>query len=432
MNQLKRLVTRVNRIADSITVPGDKSISHRALIIGAISHGKTTIKNISNGKDCTTTMKILSNLGVKISKLESNVIIYGRGIEKLSQPSIPLDMENSGTTARLMMGVLAGTNFNTQIIGDESLSSRPMERVSKPLKRFGGEISLSNDRNLPANVHGTKLNEANIFLDIASAQVKGALIFVAIQAEKESYIHEYLPTRDHTEIMLNKFGADIKILNNRKLIKVYPKPYLKSQDINIYGNMSSAAFFLVAGVIIKNSKLTVRKVNLNPTRIGVIEVLKRMNAKISIKVKGYDLEPFGDVTVESSNLESINLDRYDIPLLIDELPLIALLASCAVGKSSIRGAKELRFKETDRIKTIATELRKLGVNIIEKEDGMDIFGRKDWCIEDNILSSHGDHRIGMMVAIAALKSQETLYLLNEDAVEISYPNLFEDLSALIN
>lgn len=428
---LKKLCTKINGLVGCMNVPGDKSISHRALLIGAMSYGDTIIKNLSHGKDCLTTIKVLKKLGVEIIESRNNVVVVGKGMNNFLPPKNPLAMGNSGTTARLMMGILSGAEFDTILTGDKSLSRRPMKRVSAPLKYFGGQIKLFKDDTLPAIINGQKLHNAEVYMDVVSAQVKSALIFAALQSEQESVIHEKLPTRNHTEILLNKFGAKIETSEDGRTIRVFPSLRLVGQFVDIPGDISSAAFFLVAGAIVKNSKLTLKEVGLNPTRTGILDVLKRMNAKISISMIERNEEPFGDITVETSNLKAITLDKDDIPNVIDELPLVALLAACAKGKSSISGAKELRFKESDRIVAIVKELKKLGVKVVEREDGMDIWGQENWNVNDNILSSHGDHRIGMMLAIAALKAQEEIYLVNEGIVSISYPNFFDDLMKII-
>lgn len=327
-----------------------------------------------------------------------------------------------------MMGILAGRPFTTQLVGDNSLQKRPMKRVSTPLKEFGGEIRLTEGGTLPATVVGHSLHHADYQLQVASAQVKSALIFAALQADGVSHIRELLPTRDHTEIMLRQFGAHIDTSGTD--ITVHPRPDLTGQEVEVPGDISSAAFFLVAATIVPHSQVTLRHVNLNPTRTGIIRVLHKMGAQLDIRELPSNGEPLGDITVHSSELRPITIGEQDVPALIDELPLVALLAACADGTSKITGAQELRVKETDRIKTVVAELRKLGVTVEELPDGMIIHGRPAWQIQNPHLDSYGDHRIGMMDAVAALKADQPLELAHADAVAVSYPTFFDDLAML--
>lgn len=414
----------------TLTVPGDKSISHRAIMIGSIAEGTTTIHHFLRGNDCLSTLQAFRDLGIQIEDNGDTIMVHGKGFAGLHSASHPLDMGNSGTTTRLMMGLLAGSQFTTKLIGDASLSKRPMKRVSEPLKAFGGEIQLTADGTLPATVFGQQLHGAEYELKVASAQVKSALIFAALQAKQSSTIVEKLPTRNHTEIMLRQFGAHIRTVAH-KIILVKPGSPLIGREITVPGDMSSAAFFLVAATIVPHSKVTLKGVNLNPTRTGIIDILRQMGAKLTIEERFSTGEPSGDITIESSALRPIHLTAKDIPAVIDELPLVALLAACADGQSTIHGAQELRVKETDRIKAIVAELRKLGVQVKELLDGMVIDGRPSWDVQDPQLESYGDHRLGMMDAIAALKADQPLQLTHADAVAVSYPGFFDDLATLL-
>ncbi|MRN07304.1 3-phosphoshikimate 1-carboxyvinyltransferase [Lactobacillus sp. 0.1XD8-4] len=426
---MKTLLPAKNGLHGTLMVPGDKSISHRAIMLGAISHGETMIHHFLNGEDCRSTMQAFRELGVVIEQADNDVLVHGHGFNHLRPAAKPLNMGNSGTTTRLMMGILAGTPFATTLVGDFSLQRRPMERVSQPLKAFGGEIELASSGTLPAKVIGHPLHHAEYHMTVASAQVKSALIFAALQADGKSTIIEKLPTRNHTEIMLQQFGAEITTSNER-IISVTPQPHLTGQVVEVPGDISSAAFFLVAGTIVPNSELTLQRVNLNPTRTGIIQVLQKMGAKLSIEELPTKGEPLGNITVKSSELQPINVGAAMIPSLIDELPLVALLAACANGQSKITGAEELRVKETDRIKTVVEELRKLGVHVEELPDGMIIDGQATWQVRNSQLASHGDHRIGMMDAVAALKASDELTLTDEKAINISYPDFFTDLETL--
>lgn len=423
-------ITNQDGLHGTLTVPGDKSISHRAIMIGSIAEGTTTIHHFLRGNDCQSTLQAFRDLGVQIEDDGHDIVVHGKGFAGLKPADHPLNMGNSGTTTRLMAGLLAGSNFTTQLFGDDSLSKRPMKRVSEPLTAFGGEVRLTADGTLPATIVGHQLHGAEYEMKVASAQVKSALIFAALQAKQPSVIVEKLPTRNHTEIMLRQFGARVRTVAN-KVILVDPGEKLIGREVTVPGDMSSAAFFLVAATIVPHSKVTLKGVNLNPTRTGIIDILQQMGAKLTIEEQFSTGEPSGDITVESSALRPVHLTAEDIPAVIDELPLVALLAACADGQSTIRGAQELRVKETDRIKTVVAELRKLGVQVKELADGMVIDGRPSWDIQDPQLDSYGDHRLGMMDAIAALKADQPLQLAHEDAVAVSYPGFFNDLATLL-
>lgn len=428
---MKELAMAPDGLSGKLTVPGDKSISHRAVMLGALAKGETRIRHFLPGQDCLTTVKAFQDLGVRIDREGENLLVHGQGLSGLKPADKALDMGNSGTTTRLLLGILAGSSFASQLIGDASLSKRPMKRVSQPLAKFGAEIALSPAGTLPATVKGQKLHGAEIQLEVASAQVKSAAIFAALEADSPSTIIEKLPTRNHTEIMLRQFGADITTEADNLTIHVQPGQELLGQEVEVPGDMSSAAFWLTAGAIVPNSKVTLSHVNLNPTRTGIVKVLEQMGAKIAIEQVPSKGEELGNLTIESSQLAPVKLTAEDIPAVIDELPLVALLAACADGTSEIRGAEELRVKETDRIKTVSQELGKLGVEITELPDGMIIKGRKNWQVKDDTLDSHGDHRLGMMAAIAALKSDKPLRLANEDSISVSYPGFFSDLEKLV-
>ncbi|KRM96765.1 3-phosphoshikimate 1-carboxyvinyltransferase [Liquorilactobacillus aquaticus DSM 21051] len=414
-----------------LLLPGDKSISHRALLIGAISNGKTVIKHFLRSDDCLNTLQAIKNLGIFVEQHSTDIIIHGKGLYGLQPASQPLDMGNSGTTTRLIMGLLAGQPFRSKLIGDSSLQKRPMRRVSEPLAAMGAKIQTAPAGTLPVKIDGQPLHGTKIKLQIASAQVKSALILAALQANSPSTIIEKLPTRDHTERMLRKFGADVQTAPDKLTITVQPHPKLEGQTVTVPGDMSSAAFFLVAATIIPNSNITLCNVNINKTRTGILKALLKMGANIKITKLESQEEPVADIQVKYAPLTPIKLSAKDIPAIIDELPLIALLAACANGQSTITGAQELRFKETDRIATVAQELRKLGVQLKELPDGLIIEGQSAWQITDSTLDSHGDHRIGMMMTIAALRSTDDLLLNNPEAVSISYPNFFSDLSSLL-
>lgn len=417
----------------SLLLPGDKSISHRSIMVASISRGISRIKNFSNSTDCLSTLNAFLDLGVEIKKYGRDLIVYGSGLDAFKDPKKPLNMGNSGTTTRLLLGLLAGQSFNTCLVGDASLSKRPMYRVTNPITEVGGEFSLTGNGTLPITVIGhPSLKAFDYHLLIASAQVKSALIFSALQADEPSIIFEKEATRNHLEIMLNDFGADIK--TNGLCITVMPRPKLSGRTISIPGDISSAAFFMVAASLLPNSCICLKKVGLNPTRIGIISVLKRMNANIEVKKTSNEAEAYGDIIVHSSNLHAVEITSKEIPNVIDELPILTLAASLAKGRTIISGAGELRVKETYRISVVAAELKKLGARIQEKSDGMVIDGCPKLQIPENNLATHGDHRIGMMLAVAALlvDTSKTITLNNPEAIKISYPNFFRDLDYLLN
>ncbi|VDG33774.1 5-Enolpyruvylshikimate-3-phosphate synthase [Lactobacillus zymae] [Lactiplantibacillus mudanjiangensis] len=415
----------------TLTVPGDKSISHRGLMLGAISMGQTTLTNFLPADDCLSTLTALQQLGIDINRDDTTVTIQGRGLHGLTASAQPLDMGNAGTATRLMAGLLAGQTFDSTLVGDASLSQRPMARVQQPLATMGAEIDLT-DGHLPMHIHGRSLMAADHYpLQVASAQVKSALILAAIQAPTASTIIEKLPTRDHTERLLNAFGGDVQTAADGRTITIQPQPKLQGQAVTVPGDMSSAAFFMTAASIVPGSNIRLTQVGLNPTRTGLLNVLQRMGGDVTVTSAKSVGEPLGTVTVKAASLNPIDLGAEDIPAVIDELPLVALLAATADGVSHITGAEELRFKETDRIATIVTELQKLGVAITEQPDGFTIDGRGDWQLQTPVFDSHGDHRIGMMMAVAALRLTETTTLADEAAINISYPRFFTDLQHLL-
>ncbi|WP_461215346.1 3-phosphoshikimate 1-carboxyvinyltransferase [Lacticaseibacillus sp. GG6-2] len=427
----KELTTNVQHgLTGSLQVPGDKSISHRAIMIGSLAEGQTVIHNFLTSRDCISTQQAFRDLGVSIQRTGTEVIVYGVGMHGLKKPANALAMNNSGTTTRLMMGLLAGQPFATGLVGDDSLSKRPMKRVSEPLALMGAKIDTE-DGHLPATVHGTKLHGADIQLQVASAQVKSALIFAGLQATGTTIVHELLPTRDHTENMLQAFGADLSVSEDKMTITVNPTETLHAQEIQVPGDMSSAAFFMVGATLLPGSDITLENVGLNPTRRGLLDVLIAMGGNVEVDARTSAGEAVGNIRVRSAKLHPIELGAEQIPAIIDELPLVALLAAQADGISRITGAEELRVKETDRIACVAEELGKLGVNISELPDGFVIDGRTPWQTKDSHLDSHGDHRIGMMLGLAALLVKAPLTLADADAVGVSYPQFFADLQTLL-
>ncbi|MGN4423741.1 3-phosphoshikimate 1-carboxyvinyltransferase [Bacillus cereus group sp. MYBK30-1] len=423
-----KLVGRKNSLNGEIVVPGDKSISHRAVMFGAIAEGTTRVSNFLLGEDCLSTIACFQKLGVKIEQSGNDVTIYGKGLENLQEPKEVLDVGNSGTTIRLMLGVLSNTPFHSTIIGDESIGKRPMKRVTDPLSKMHAQIDgRENGQYTPLSIRGGRVKGIHYHAPVASAQVKSAVLLAGLQGEGVTTVTEPMQSRDHTERMLRAFGCTVEV--NERTISLQGGQQLKGTEIKVPGDISSAAFFLVAGAIVQNSKLVLKNVGLNPTRTGILDVLTKMGARISINnIRNEEFEPCGDITIETSKLKGIEIGGSLIPRLIDEIPVIALLATQAEGITVIKDAEELKVKETNRIDTVVDELGKLGAKIEATPDGMIIYGKQN--LKGNTVNSHGDHRIGMMLAIASCIVDGEVKIENSDAVAVSYPNFFEQLAAL--
>lgn len=429
MNTIQ-LQTKIKSLTGKIDVPGDKSISHRSVMFGAIAEGKTTVSNFLLGEDCFSTISCFRALGVNIETEDPNkIVIHGKGFEGLVEPHEIIDVGNSGTTIRLMMGILAGRPFFSVLKGDQSIGKRPMTRVTRPLSQMGAVIDgREKGEFTPLSVRGGNLKGIEYTLPVASAQVKSSILFAGLQAEGRTTIYEPAKTRDHTERMIRHFGGEVT--SDGLSVTVHGGKSLQGTEVHVPGDISSAAFFLVAGAIIPESQITLKNVGLNPTRTGIIEVMKAMGADLTIINERSDtFEPSGDLLIRSSSLKGIVIEGDIIPKLIDEIPIIALLATQAEGMTVIRDAQELKVKETNRIDTVVGELRKLGAKIDATDDGMIIHGKSS--LTGGVVNSHGDHRIGMMLAIAALLSKENVFLENPEAISISYPEFFSHLQGLI-
>ena len=425
-----KLKTNVNHLNGSIRVPGDKSISHRSIIFGSLAEGETKVYDILRGEDVLSTMQVFRDLGVEIEDKDGVVTIQGVGMDGLKSPQNALDMGNSGTSIRLISGVLAGADFEVEMFGDDSLSKRPMDRVTLPLKKMGVTISGQTERDLPPlHLKGTKsLKPIHYELPIASAQVKSALIFAALQAQGQSVIIEKECTRNHTEDMLRQFGGELSV--DGKKITVQGPQKLSGQTVVVPGDISSAAFWLVAGLIVPNSRVVLKNVGINETRTGIIDVIRAMGGKLEIT----DMDPItksATLTVETSDLKGTEIGGALIPRLIDELPIIALLATQAEGMTVIKDAEELKVKETDRIQVVADALNSMGASITPTTDGMIIKGKS--ALHGAKVNTFGDHRIGMMTAIAALLVADgEVELDRAEAINTSYPSFFDDLETLIH
>lgn len=419
---------RAKQLNGQIEVPADKSISHRSIMFGAIAKGTTTVKNFLRGEDCLSTLNGFKELGVPIEDDGQTITIQGVGFEGLKPALGPIDLGNSGTSIRLMMGILAGTNFQTTLFGDEYLNRRPMQRVMAPLNQMGAHlVGFENTQYPPISIQGAKLAPITYEMPVASAQVKSAIIFAALQAQGTSTIIEKEPSRNHTEQMIKQFGGEIEV--SGKTIRVTGPQQLTGQEVIVPGDISSAAFFIVAAAILKNSQVVLKNVGINPTRTGILDVLEAMGG--TFKLSEIDeANESATITVSSSTLKATTIQGADIPRLIDELPIIALLATQAEGTTIIKDAQELKVKETNRIDATCEELQKLGANIEPTDDGMIIHGPVQ--LHGGKVSSRGDHRIGMMLQIAALLTEKIVELDKAEAVAVSYPHFFEDLASLIN
>lgn len=423
-----KLQTNARQLQGTIRVPGDKSISHRSIMFGSLAKGTTVVRDILRGEDVLSTMQAFRDMGVTITDDGDSITIEGVGFSGLKKPQNKLDMGNSGTSIRLISGVLAGQDFEVEMFGDDSLSKRPMDRITIPLRQMGVDISGQTERNLPPlTLKGSKnLNPIHYHLPVASAQVKSALIFAALQAEGESVIIEKEKTRNHTEDMIKQFGGEITI--NDKEIRITGGQAFTGQEVVVPGDISSAAFWLVAGLIVPNSKIVLQNVGINETRTGILDVIRSMGGKLQLSDID-EVAKSATITVETSELVGTRIAGDIIPRLIDELPIIALLATQAEGETVICDAEELKVKETDRIQVVADALNSMGAAITPTEDGMIIKGKT--VLHGAKVNTFGDHRIGMMAAIAAQVATEGVIEIERvDAINTSYPTFFSDLEAL--
>lgn len=427
---MELVLEKINKLRGNIYVPGDKSISHRSLILGSIAQGETRIYNFLNSLDCLKTLECMQALGVKIELDENNSVkIKGKGLYGLQEAKGILDVGNSGTTIRLLTGLLGGQSFYSVLSGDDSIRRRPMKRVIEPLRLMGADIWGRKDGQFaPLSIRGNKLNPLHYTLPVASAQVKTALLLAGLYTIGETVVKEALPTRDHTERMLEIMQADIKISPTE--IKVMGGKELKGTDIFVPGDISSAAYFIAAASILKDSQIIIKQVGINPTRTGIIKILKKMGAKIDIlNYRTKSNEPRADLMIEYSKLKGVEIKKENVPFLIDELPLIAVMATQAQGKTVVSGAKELRVKETDRIKAIVSELKKMGADIEEREDGFRVNGPTK--LQGAVCKSYNDHRIIMSLAVAALLAEGKTVIKNSECIDISFPEFEKILQKMI-
>lgn len=418
-----KIVQKLNKgLSGEITIPADKSVSHRAVMFSSIAKGSCIIKNFSNGADCHSTLNIFKQLGANIEfKDEKTLSIKSGGILKKSLS--PLNAGNSGTTTRLISGILAGQNFDSVIIGDESLSKRPMKRIIEPLTQMGAKIESTEGR-VPLRIFGQKLHGIEYNSPLASAQVKSCILLAGLYADGVTTVTEPYVSRNHTELLFEYLGADITVKDNSVIVK---PSELTAKDITVVGDISSAAFFIAAGLIVPNSDFIIKDAGLNPTRSGIIDIVKRMNGNIEVLNKKTESgELVGDIRVQySENLKGCIIQNDDIPRLIDELPVIAVLASQAEGETVVKNAEDLRNKESDRIKCLVSELTKIGINITETPDGFIVRGKTN--IKGGAeLESYNDHRLAMSFYIAGLVAEKEIGINGFEWTNISFPE-FEQL-----
>lgn len=418
------VIQKIKKAAGQIKVPGDKSISHRAVMLGSLANGVTEISGFLKGADCLSTIDCFKKMGIDIDINGENITVHGNGLRGLKKPDEMLYTGNSGTTTRLLCGILAGQNFDTSITGDASIQKRPMGRVVQPLSMMGAKIE---NEYCPLYITGTKLHGIDYKMPVASAQVKTAIILAGLYADGETVIHEIEKSRDHTELMLSAMGADLTVDNLD--ITVKPTNDLTAVNVDVPGDISSAAFFLVLGAIMLNSQITVTNVGINPTRTGIIDVLKDMGADITLEnVHTSAGETVADITVRSSSLKGTTVGGDIIPRLIDELPIIAVAAVFADGQTVIKDAQELKVKETNRIRAVVDEFNKCGINITETDDGMIINGGKS--IHGADFKTYGDHRMAMSLTVLAQLADGESTLDDSDCACVSYPTFFDDFYKL--
>lgn len=423
-------LTRTKGLHGTISIPGDKSISHRSVMFGAIADGTTTIRNFLMGADCLATIDCFRSMGINIEVTDEMVTVHGKGLHGLTKPDKILDVGNSGTTTRLISGILAGQDFDVTLSGDASLNSRPMKRIMTPLNAMGADItSINNNGCAPLLIRGSKIKAFHYDSPVASAQVKSAVLLAGLYGDGPTSVTEPAVSRNHTELMLRSFGADVQC--EGKTAMIYPPKKLTGQDIVVPGDISSAAYFIVAGLITPDSEITMKHVGINPTRDGLIKVCEAMGADITLSnVNDSGGEPTADITVRTSNLHGTEIGGEIIPTLIDEIPVIALLACFAEGETVIKNAEELKVKESNRIDLMVNNLKRMGADAVATDDGMIIHGGKT--LTGISLNCKYDHRIAMTFSIAGINADGEMDIEDAECVDVSYPDFYETLEKLQN
>lgn len=419
---------KVHGLKGEVTIPGDKSISHRAVMFGSISQGLTEVTNFLQGADCLSTISCFRKLGISIENTPEKILIHGKGLHGLSAPSETLDAGNSGTTTRLISGLLAPQPFSVTLTGDASIQKRPMNRIIDPLSQMGASIkSIHGNGCAPLSITGSPLRAIHYTSKVASAQVKSAILLAGLYADGETKVTEPYISRNHSEIMLNYFGASVTTRDTTA--SVFPEPRLVGQKVEVPGDISSAAYFIAAGLIVPNSEILIKNVGINPTRDGILRVAKEMGGNITLLNVNHEKgEPVADILVKSSSLHGITIKGEIIPTLIDEIPIIAIMAAFAKGTTTIMDAAELKVKESNRIDVMVENLSAMGCDITGTEDGMLLHGGKE--LTGASIDSRLDHRIAMSFAVAALCAEGVTNIKGSQCVNISYPAFYQDLERL--
>ena len=417
-------IKKAKKLSGSLAIPGDKSISHRAVMFGSLAEGTTRITNFLEGADCLSCFR---KMGINIENNSGEILVHGKGLHGLTAPIDTLDVGNSGTTTRLISGILAGQDFISELTGDASIQNRPMKRIMTPLSQMGADIvSLNGNGCAPLRISGRKLHGIHYNSPVASAQVKSCVLLAGMYSDGITRVTEPVLSRNHTEIMLNYFGADV--ISEGTTASIKPDPPLFGREILVPGDISSAAYFIAAGLLVPNSEILLKNVGTNPTRDGILRVCRAMGADITLLNETTEGEPTADLLIRSSALHGTTVEGAIIPTLIDELPMIAVMAAFAEGTTIIRDAQELRVKESDRIQVMTENLQKMGADIQATEDGMIIHGGRP--LHGAEIDSHLDHRIAMSFAVAGLLCDGTLSIKNGECVNISYPEFYSDLYSL--
>ncbi len=421
-------IAKAKALKGTVLVPGDKSISHRSAMFGALAEGVTRATNFLQGADCLSTIGCFKKLGIEIEKRHGEILIHGKGLHGLSAPGSLLDVGNSGTTARLISGILAGQAFTTELFGDASIQARPMKRIMEPLSLMGARIeSVKGNGCVPLRIQGTPLHGIHYASAVASAQVKSCILLAGLYADGPTTVTEPSLSRNHSEIMLRRFGADVKSVGTS--VTIQPGPRLLAQDIQVPGDISSAAYFLAAGLIVPGSEILIKNVGINPTRDGILKVCRSMGGNLTLLNQNQgDGEPTADLLVKSGTLHGTTVGGAMIPTLIDELPVVAVLACFAEGTTIIKDAQELKVKESNRIDVMVENLSAMGARITATDDGMIIEGGHP--LHGAPIDSHLDHRIAMAFAVAALAADGETKIAGADCVRISYPDFYKDLAKL--
>lgn len=422
------LIEPAHSLKGEISIPGDKSISHRSVMFGALARGVTEVTHFLQGADCLSTISCFQKLGIEIENTPGRILIHGKGLHGLKPPQDVLDAGNSGTTVRLISGILAGQSFSSTLTGDASIQKRPMKRIISPLRQMGADImGLNGNDCAPLSISGAPLKGIHYQSPVASAQVKSCILLAGLYADGQTSVTEPSLSRNHTELMLASFGASLSSHNTTATI--CPDPKLTGQKIKVPGDISSAAYFIAAALLVSNSEILIRNVGINPTRDGILRVAESMHGSIEkLNVHETSGEPVCDLLIKPGNLRGTMIEGDLIPALIDEIPVIAVMAACAQGTTVIKDAAELKVKESNRIETIVTNLKAMGADITATEDGMIIRGGRP--LHHAVIDPHADHRIAMATAVAGLIAEGGVEISNAECVNISYPEFYQDLNSL--